>query len=146
MVRKDNTPEDILMVDIEDIIINRIDTVLSNAGYKDILGSTYQDLPASFPWVFLEQADSYENDVYHKSSRENNYDTVVFEADIYSNKKAKSKSECKKILSLIDAEMVSLGFSRQVAQPMRPTSEMYKARLFARYIGTVDSNKYIYHI
>ena len=134
------------MTDIENIIINRIDTVLSNAGFKDILGSTYQDLPASFPWVFFEQSDSYENEQYHKSSRENNYDTVVFEADIYSNKKSRSKEECKKILAIIDDEMTSLGFSRTVAQPMRPTSEMYKARLFVRYRGTVDSNTYIYHV
>ena len=133
------------MTDIENIIINRIDTVLSNAGFKDILGSTYQDLPASFPWVFFEQSDSYENEQYHKSSRQNNYDTVVFEADIYSNKKSRSKEECKKILAIIDDEMASLGFSRLVAQPMRPTSEMYKARMFARYRGTVDSNTYIYH-
>lgn len=133
------------MTDIENIIINRIDTVLSNAGFKDILGSTYQDLPASFPWVFFEQSDSYENEQYHKSSRQNNYYTVVFEADIYSNKKSRSKEECKKILAIIDDEMASLGFSRTVAQPMRPTSEMYKARMFARYRGTVDSNTYIYH-
>ena len=134
------------MVDIENIIINRIDKVLAAAGFKDILGSTYQDLPAEFPWVFMEQSDSYEDITYHKSSRENNYDSVTFEVDIYSNKKSASKAECKKILSIIDAEMVSLGFSRTVAQPMRPTSEMYKARLFARYRGTVDANKYIYHI
>lgn len=133
------------MTDIENIIINRIDNVLSQAGYKDILGSTYQDLPAAFPWVFFEQIDTYENPTYHKSSRTNNYDTVTFEADIYSNKKTKSKEECKKILALIDDEMVSLGFERIAAQPMRPTSEMYKARIVARYRGTVDSNKYIYH-
>lgn len=134
------------MVDIENVIINRIDKVLAAAGYKDILGSTYQDLPAEFPWVFLEQSDTYEEPGYHKSSRVNNYDSVTFEVDIYSNKAKASKSECKKILAVIDAEMVSLGFSRLVAQPMRPTSEMYKARLFARYRGIVDANKYIYHI
>ena len=133
------------MTDIENIIINRIDNVLANGGYSNILGSSYQDLPASFPWVFFEMSDSYENSTYHKSSRQNNYDTVVFEADIYSNKKSGSKAECKKILQIIDAEMASLGFERTTAQPMRPTSEMYTARLFARYRGTVDTNTYIYH-
>lgn len=133
------------MTDIENIIINRIDNVLASGGYENILGSTYQDYPASFPWVFFEQADSYENSEYHKSSRENNYDTVIFEADIYSNLKVSAKAECKKILQIIDAEMTSLGFERTTAQPMRPTSEMYTARLFARYRGTVDANTYIYH-
>lgn len=134
------------MIDVEDIILNRIDKVLANAGFNDVLGSTYQDLPAEFPWVFMEQEDSYEEPEYHNSSRVNNRDSVVFGVDIYSNKKKASKAECKKILAVIDAEMVSLGFSRLVAQPMRPTSEMYKARLFARYRGIVDANKYIYHI
>lgn len=133
------------MTDIENIIINRIDKVLEAGGYKDILGSSYQDMPARFPWVFFEQTDSYESSQYHKSSRENNYDTVVFEADIYSNANKGSKAECKEILGIIDAEMTSLGFERTTAQPMRPTSEMYKARLLARYRGIVDSNTYIYH-
>ena len=134
------------MTDIENIIINRIDTALETAGYKDILGSSYQDVPASFPWVFFEQSDSYEHTNQHNSSRENNHDTVVFEADIYSNKKNGAKGECKDILKVIDEEMVALGFSRTTAQPMRPTSDMYNARLFARYRASVDSNKYIYHI
>ena len=88
------------MTDIENIIINRIDNVLSQAGYKDILGSTYQDLPANFPWVFFEQIDTYENPTYHKSSRTNNYDTVTFEADIYSNKKTNQKRSAKRYLHL----------------------------------------------
>ena len=134
------------MTDIENIIINRIDTALETAGYKDILGSTYEDVPASFPWVFFEQSDCYEHLNQHNSSRANNFETVVFEADIYSNKNNGAKAECKAIEQIIDAEMVSLGFARTTAQPMKPTSEMYKARLFARYRGVVDSNKYIYHI
>lgn len=133
------------MTDIENIIINRIDNVLRDGGYENVLGSSYQDLPASFPWVFFEQSDTYEDSQYHKSSRENNYETVVFEADIYSNKKVSPKAECKAILQIIDAEMASLGFERTMAQAMRPTSDMYTARLFARYRATVDSNKYIYH-
>lgn len=134
------------MTDIENIIINRIDTALAAAGFTDILGSTYQDVPASFPWVFFEQSDSYESVQQHNSSRTNNFDTVVFEADIYSNKNNSAKAECKAIEQIIDAEMVALGFSRTTAQPMKPTSDLYKARLFARYRGVVDSNKYIYHI
>ena len=134
------------MTDIENIIINRIDNALETAGYKDILGSTYQDVPASFPWVFFEQSDSYEHVNQHNSSRTNNHDTVVFEADIYSNKISGAKGECKDILEVIDAEMVSLGFSRTMAQPMRPTSDLYKARMLVRYRGVVDSNKCIYHI
>lgn len=134
------------MTDIENIIINRIDNALETAGYKDILGSTYQDVPASFPWVFFEQSDSYEHVSEHNSSRTNNHATVVFEADIYSNKTVGAKGECKDILKVIDDEMVSLGFSRTTAQPMRPTSDSYKARTFARYRANVDSNKYIYHI
>lgn len=134
------------MTDIENIIINRIDNALETAGFADILGSTYQDVPASFPWVFFEQSDSYEHVNQHNSSRTNNHDTVVFEADIYSNKISGAKGECKDILKVIDAEMVSLGFSRTMAQPMRPTSDLYKARMFVRYRGVVDSNKYIYHI
>jgi len=134
------------MTDIENIIINRIDKALETAGYANILGSSYQDVPAEFPWVFFEQSDSYEQTNQHNSSRANNFDTIVFEADIYSNKNNGAKGECKAIEQIIDAEMVSLGFSRTMAQPMRPTSDMYKARLFARYRGVVDSNKYIYHI
>lgn len=133
------------MTDIENIIINRIDNALETAGYKDILISDYENVPSEFPCVVFEQSDSYEHVNEHNSSRTNNHDTVVFEADIYSNEKNGAKSECKAIAQIIDAEMVSLGFSRAANQPLKPTSEMYKARLFLRYRGNVDSNKYIYH-
>ena len=134
------------MIDIENIIINRIDKALENGGYKDILGSSYQDIPASFPWVFLEQSDAYESVEHHRSSRENGLETVTFEADIYSSKNNGAKAECKAICQIIDAEMQSLGFARATALPMKPTSDMYKARLFVRYRANVDTNKYIYHI
>lgn len=134
------------MTDIENIIINRIDTVLENAGYEDILLSDYENIPSEFPCVVFEQADSYERANTHNSSRENSHDTIVFEADIYSNKKNGAKSECKAIAQIIDAEMASLGFSRTANQPLKPTSDMYKARRFVRYRASVDSNKYIYHV
>lgn len=134
------------MTDIEKIIIDKVDKALTTAGYKDILGSSYQDVPAQFPWVFFEQSDEYESIEQHNSSRANNFEVVVFEADIYSNKPNGSKAECKAIEQVIDAEMVSLGFVRTTAQPLRPTSDMYKARLYARYRAVVDSNKYIYHV
>lgn len=134
------------MTDIENVIIDKIDKALTAGGYKDILGSTYQDVPASFPWVFFEQSDSYESVSQHNSSRLPKFETKVFEADIYSNKKNNAKAECKAIEQIIDDEMTLLGFTRITAQPMRPTNEMYTARLFVRYRANVDSNKYIYHI
>lgn len=134
------------MTDIENIIIDKVDTALNTAGYKDIVGTSYQDVPANFPWVFFEQSDSYEDVAKHNSTRTNNHEYVVYEADIYSNKNNGAKAECKAILSVIDQEMASLGFSRTTAQPMKPMSEMYKARLFVRYRATIDSNKFIYHI
>ena len=134
------------MSDLENIIIDKIDKVLTAEGYTNILGSTYQDVPASFPWVFFEQSDDYESVAQHNSSRLPKFETVVFEADIYSNLKNDAKAECKKIERIIDKEMTLLGFTRTTAQPMRPTNEMYTARLIARYRANVDSNKYIYHI
>ena len=134
------------MTDIENLIIDKVDKALETGGYKDILGSSYQDVPASFPWVFFEQADSYESVDKHSSSRDNNYDIVVFEADIYSNKDSGAKAECKAIMQIIDNELALMGFARMTAQSMRPASEGYKARLFARYRAEVDRNKYIYHI
>lgn len=134
------------MTDIENIIINRINNVLEAAGYHDILKSDYEDVPSEFPCVFFQQFDSYEHTEQHSSSRENNFDTVVFEGDIYSNLNNGARSECKAIVQIIDAEMVSLGFSRTTNQALKPSSPTYKARRFVRYRGVVDTNKYIYHI
>lgn len=134
------------MTDIENIIITRINNVLTTNGFTDIVGSSYKDVPSSFPWVFLVQSDTYEVVNKHNSSRVNNHETVVFEADIYSNKKNNAKGECKKIAKIIDEEMSLLGFARTSGQPLQPTSDLYNARFFARYRAEIDSNKYIYHI
>jgi hypothetical protein len=68
----------------------------------------------------------------------------MYEVNVYSNKKSGKKSECKKIISIIDEEMSALGFTRIMLQPIPNMDDATKYRMTARYRAVVSKDKVIY--
>lgn len=133
------------MIDIENQIFTNIrNAIKASTDYSDIvLTSDPSYTPAKFPCVFFCQSDSYPTAAKHTSSREDRFETVVFEAYVYSNKTSGAKTECKKILSIIDEEMRIEGFTRTTETPLAPAANTVKAIRFARYRAEASSKTYI---
>ena len=100
------------MIDVESTIFNKVAEAYS-AEYPE--GSRYgeaTDAPAQFPCLTLVEVDNY---TYEDSltAEVKEHDTwVVYEVNAYSNKANGAKQECKAIMSLVDKQMMSLGFTR----------------------------------
>lgn len=101
--------------------------------------------PSSFPAVTLVEDD---NSTYQRSldsSGQENHAQVMYSCNVYSNKSAGRKTECKAILAVIDAEMFGMGFLRVGSSPMEvPNANGAIYRMVARYKATISKDKVIY--
>lgn len=132
------------MIDIENEVYSSVESVLRAEFPNIFMVGEYVPAPASFPCVsFVEVINS----IYRRSSTNEeieNHAVITYEANVYSNKSKGKKSECKKIIKLIDSKMAELGFIRRFLQPIPNIADATIYRILGRYQGVVDKNKIIY--
>jgi len=132
------------VIDIESIIFQRLSTVL-RANYSEIsVYGEYVKTPAVFPCVTIEEKDNYVLERTQSSGGIENHAGLVYEINVYSNKKTGKKSQCKEIFSLIDREMQDMGFTRTMLNPIPNIDDATIYRMVGRYKAVVSTNKTIY--
>lgn len=132
------------MINIENDVFNRVSKKV-RAEFPDIyMTGEYVKSPPSFPATSLVEMDNTVYDLTRTSSDNENHVTVMYEVNTYSNKTKGKKSECKAIATLIDNEMISLGFTRTMLQPIPNMDDATIYRMTARYTAIVSKNKTIY--
>ena len=94
------------MNDCENEVYTRVATVLREQFPGINLSGEYVKAPSSFPHVSIVQSDTVT--VYMKTTDTRQYDRLLFEINIYSNKAAGKKTECKAIAKEIDRIMFSM--------------------------------------
>ena len=131
------------MIDVETKVFSTVAAAFT-AAYPD--GSRYGepvDTPAKFPCLTLVEED---NATYEKSQDTDlteHHATLLYTANVYSNKSSGAKQECKAIMALVDAEMQRMGFTRLFCnQTKNLDSKIY--RMTARYRGVIDRSGMIY--
>ena len=100
--------------------------------------------PAVFPAVMIEEKA---NSVYQKtqdSGNIENHASVMYEVNVYSNKQAGKKSECKAIFKVIDDEFAAMGFTRILKEPIPNLEDATLYRMVGRYTGIISIDKTIY--
>ena len=132
------------MIDIESTVFNRVATKVHEV-FPDIF-MTGEDVnsPASFPAASLVEMDNSTRIETIDSGSNENHANVMYEVNVYSNKAAGKKSECREILALIDEEMLAMGFSRVTLTPVPNEYESTIYRMVGRYRATVSSTHEIY--
>jgi hypothetical protein len=132
------------MINVENEIFDIVATAVRNA-YPDIyMIGEYVKSPPKFPCVSLVEID---NSAYRRTQTDSsveNHAELMYELNVYSNKKSGKKSECKAIASLIDDEMAALGFSRSMLQPIPNMDDATIYRMTGRYRAVVSKDKIIY--
>lgn len=132
------------MIDIENSVFDRVSDKVREQ-YPDIfMSGEYVKSPSSFPCASIIEMDNavYENT--QTSSGTENHVSVMYEVNVYSNKKKYKKAECKAILALIDKEMSSMGFSRIMMNPIPNMDDATIYRMVARYRAIVSKDNVIY--
>ena len=68
----------------------------------------------------------------------------MYELNVYSNKAAGKKAECKHIAAVVDAEMAAMGFTRMMLNPIPNMDDATIYRITGRYRAVVSKNQTLY--
>ena len=132
------------MIDIENDIFNTVAKEV-RAKYPDIyMVGEYVKTPPKFPCVSLVEMDNQSYQRTEDSGSSENHASVMYEVNIYSNKAIGKKSECKEIATVIDEQMLALGFARTMLQPIPNLDDATIYRMVGRYSAVISKNKAIY--
>ena len=132
------------MIEIENEVFTKCKNALQNVyGEAIFLSGEIINSPPEFPAVMIEEKDNYNYLDSISSLHKENHVIVFVEIQIYSNKKAGKKTECKKIASIIDMVMQNLGFNRTMNQPVTNIANPAIARRIMRFRGLVSKEKYL---
>ena len=132
------------MINVENEIFNAVAKAV-RVSYPSIsISGEYIRTPSKFPFVSLIEMSNTAYDRTQSSGSLENHASVMYEVNVYSNKKSGKKSECKAIASLIDNEMATLGFSRTMLQPIPNMDDATIYRIIGRYTAVISKDKAIY--
>lgn len=136
------------MIDIENRVFTMVYNAIMASAYSDAyVDSEIANVPPRFPAVYVIQTDSYEPRRARSSSREELFNHITFDIEVYSNKASGKKSEAKAIMKIVDDVMRLDGFRRtdlNFVDLTVKTNNTVVARLLSRYTAEVDSTGRIY--
>jgi hypothetical protein len=132
------------MIDIENEVFDRVATRVCEEVPGISMASEYVKSPPSLPAASLVEMDNSSRESTADSGSNENHANVMYEASAYSNKIAGKKSECKKIMALIDEEMIAMGFERVTLTPVPNEYDSTIYRMVGRYRASVSSNHTIF--
>ena len=132
------------MINIENEIITAVTKDIHDYDSKIKVASEYIPSPSEFPHISIVEQDNSTYDSTLTSGNGENHVSVMYEVDVYSNLTRGKKTECKKLMAIIDNTMINMGFSRIMLQPIPNMDNNTIYRMKARYRGVVSKDKTIY--
>ena len=132
------------MIDVESAIFNKVAEAVRAVNPSVFISGEYVRTPSKFPFVSLIEMSNTVYDRTQSSGSVENHASVMYEVNVYSNKKSGKKSECKAIATLIDNELAALGFSRTMLQPIPNMDDATIYRMTGRYTAVVSKDKKLY--
>jgi hypothetical protein len=132
------------MIDIESQVFDRVAKRVREQFPDIFMVGEYVSSPPSFPAASLVEMDNSIRETTIDSGSNENHANVMYEVNVYSNKTAGKKSECREILALIDEEMTAMGFVRSTLTPVPNEYDSTIYRMVGRYRAAVSTDHKIY--
>ena len=132
------------MIDIENQVFDRIKRSILARFPKTYVTGDYVKIPPLFPCVAIVQEDNTTYAATQTSSESENHAVIMHQVDVYSNRQANKKAECKAIISEIDKIMLNLGFTRTMLRPIPNGDDATIYRMTGRYVAIVGKDNTIY--
>ena len=128
------------MIDCENEVYTRVVTVLREKFPGIDLTGDYTKAPSSFPHVSITQSDNAV--IAERTTGTKEMAQVMFEVNVYSNLQPGKKTECKKIMKVIDEVLFSMNFRRIMLTPVPNMEDATIYRLTARYRVATDGKNF----
>lgn len=132
------------MIDIENQVFSRIAARLRETFKGIYVTGEYVKTPSSFPAVSLIEMDNVPLRRTQTSDSVENHAELMYEVNVYSNKAAGKKTECKKIAGMVDEEMAAMGFTRTMLNPIPNMDDATIYRILGRYKAVVSTENVLY--
>ena len=132
------------MINVESEIFTIVSKVVREKYPSVFISGEYVRTPSKFPFVSLIEMSNTVYDRTQSSGGLENHASLMYEVNVYSNKKSGKKSECKAIASLIDNELATLGFSRTMLQPIPNMDDATIYRMTGRYTAVISKDKNVF--
>ena len=132
------------MISIENELFTIVATALREAYDGIYVAGEYVPQPPRFPAVFIVEMD---NSVYQPgrdSGGIENFASVMYEVDVYSNLAKGKKAQAREIISAVDGIMAAHGFTRTFLNPVQNFNDATIYRMTARYTGVVSKDNVVY--
>lgn len=128
------------MIDKENEVFTRVkEKIVAEYPNADV-DSSYQPTPSTFPHVSLYMSDAFTPANLRDSSVLPKFVSMMFEAQVYSNKTSKKKQEAKKIMGIIVDTMAEMNFRLSILTPVPNLNDASIYRLTARFEGMADND------
>lgn len=128
--------------------LNEIFTSVATSVRSKHTGTTvtgeYTRKPSKFPAVTLDEIQNVVVDRLEDSSNAENFASVTYRLQVFSNKRTEKKAEAREIFATADAEMRRMGFRRVT---YTTTPEIYDSTIYnitATYEAVVSAAGYVY--
>ena len=132
------------MIDVESQIYTPIAVALRETFPGIDVSGEYVKAPSAFPHVSIVEQDNYPTLEHLSTSDKEQFATLMYEVNVYTNTVGYKKSEAKDIMEAVDGEFSKLGFARTMCNPISNLSDATIYRMVARYTATVGKDFWVY--
>lgn len=126
------------MIDIESEIYDPIAKTLRKEFPGINVSGEYVRSPSSFPHVTIEESDNYISQDKLSSSDREEYSSLLYTVNVYSNKTSGKKAECRKIMARISELLYAKNFRRISGTPVPNMQNATIYRLVAQFVVETD--------
>ena len=126
------------MIDVESQIYTPIAVALRVTFPGIDVSGEYVKAPSAFPHVSIVEQDNYPTLEHLSTSDKEQFATLMYEVNVYSNKSTSKKSQCRNIMKVIDDLMYQRNFTRISLSPIPNLENASIYRLVARYRAETD--------
>lgn len=130
------------MIDPENEVYDRLATMLEDKFPGIDVASEYVKTPSSFPHVSVVCNDNSVSTKTQTSGSAEVSVVVMFQVDVYSNKREGKKSECKEIAGFISDALYQMNFTRLAFTPVPNMENATIYRITARYRAETDGKNF----
>lgn len=126
------------MIDIESEIYGPIAKTLREDFPGINVSGEYVRSPSVFPHVTIEESDNYISQDKLSSSDVEEYSSLLYTVNVYSNKTSGKKAECRKIMARISELLYAKNFRRISCTPVPNMQNATIYRLVAQFVVETD--------
>lgn len=130
------------MIDIESEIYGPIAKTLREEFPGINVSGEYVRTPSVFPHVTIEESDNYISQDKLSSSDVEEYSSLLYTVNVYSNKTSGKKAECRKIMARISELLYAKNFRRISCTPVPNMQNATIYRLVAQFVVETDGTTF----